>query len=126
MEELDFSATGLLLEEVQKNVERPALFAEIGDDAAASSDSLLDAPVIVKLRESAPGAKLLPGFDHHNVDLALGAECLDELLVLLVLAVLGKAAEACRAPIQRLRAFVKTLLETTMDHSLLKNLQHKT
>lgn len=119
---LNLSGVSLLLKEIQKNGESTRLFSEVGDNGARSSDCLLDRAIVVKLGKAAPGAKILSCFDHHNMDLTLGAKTLDELLVLIVLAVLGQAAQTGCSAIQGLGAFMKTLLESTMDHGLFKNL----
>lgn len=57
------------------------------------------------------------------MDFTFCAKSLDELLVFLILAILGQTAQTGRSAVQGLGAFVKSLLESTMDHGLFKNLQ---
>ena len=113
---------GLLLEVVQKDGEGAGLLAEVGDDGAGSADGLLDVALLVELGEAAPGTKVLAGVDHDDGHLSLGAEGTDKLLVLLVLAVLGEAAEAGGTAVQGLGALVQSLLEAVMDEGLLEDL----
>jgi hypothetical protein len=112
----------LFLEVVQEDRKSTSLFTEIGDDSARSTDSLLDRTIIVELGKSTPGTKVLSGLNHDNVDLTFGTKSLDELLVFLVLAVLGQATKASRSAIQGFGALVKTLLESSVDHGLFKDL----
>ena len=122
VERLDLGSIGLLLEVIQENREGAGFFTKVGDDGAGRSDGLLDAAVVVELGESAPGTEVLSGFDHDDVNLTLGAESLDELLVLVVVAVLGEAAETGGASVQGLGALVESLLQSTVDHGLFQNL----
>lgn len=119
---LDLGSIGLLLEVIQKNRKGAGLFTEIGDDGAGRANGLLDGTVVVKLGESAPGTEVLSGFDHDNVDLTLGTESLDELLVFLVLTVLGEATQTGAAAIECLGALVESLLQSSVDHGLFQDL----
>lgn len=110
------------MEEIQKDGKSTGLFTEIGNDGARSADSLLDTTIIIELGKSAPGTKVLSGLYHDNMDFTFGTESLDELFVLVILAILGEAAETGRAAIQSLGALVKTLLESSVDHGLFKDL----
>jgi hypothetical protein len=56
------------------------------------------------------------------MNLTLSTESLDELLVFLILAVLGEAAETGCAAIQGLGTLVETLFESSVDHGLLQDL----
>jgi len=100
----------LLLEVIQKDRKGTGLLTEIGNDSARGSDGLLDAAIVVELGKSAPGTEVLSGFDHDDMDFSLGTESLDELLIFLVLAVLGKATETGGTSVERLRALVESLL----------------
>lgn len=95
-----FVTIGLLLEVVEKHRQRARLLPKFGDDGAARPDGLLD---------------------HGH--LALGAQSADELLVLLVLAVLREAAETGGAAIEGLGALVKPLAESVVHESLLQDLR---
>jgi hypothetical protein len=110
------------LEEIQKDGKSTGLFTEISNDGARSTDSLLDTTIIIELGKPTPGTKVLSGLDHDNMDFTFGTETLDELLVLVILAILGEATETGRAAIQSLGALVKTLLESSVDHGLFEDL----
>jgi hypothetical protein len=119
---LNLSGVSLLLKKVQKNRKGTSLFTKISDNGARSSDSLLDGTFVVKLGKTTPGTEVLSCIDHDNVNFTFGTKALDELLVFLILTVLGQAAQSGRSAVQGLGAFVKTLLKSTMDHGLSKNL----
>jgi hypothetical protein len=111
------------LKEIQKNRKGTGLFPKVSNDSARSSYCLLYRTIVVKLGKTAPGTKVLSSFDHDNMDFTLGTKTLDELLVLVVLAILGQAAQTGCSAIQGLGTFVKTLLESTVDHGLFKDLK---
>jgi len=113
---------GLLLEVIQEDRECTGLLTKVGDDGARGSDGLLDGAVVVELGESAPRTEVLSGVDHDDVDLSLGTESLDELLVFVVLAVLREAAQSGGAAIEGLGALVESLLESSVDHGLFQDL----
>jgi hypothetical protein len=119
---LELGSTSLLLKKVQEDRKSTGLFSKISDNSARSTDSLLDTAIILKLGKSAPGAEFLSGFDHDDVNFTFGAKGLDKLLVLLVLAILGKAAETGRTTVESLGALVESLLQSTVDHGLLEDL----
>jgi hypothetical protein len=120
---LNLSGVSLLLEKVQKNRKSTGLFSKVGDNSTRSSNGLLHTTIVVKLGKTAPSTKVLTSFDHDNMNFTFGAKSLDELLVLIVLAILGQAAQSRRSAIQCFGTFVKTLLKSTVDHGLSKNLR---
>ena len=117
-----FLAICLLLKVIKKDRQRPGLLSEVGDHSATRPDSLLDLAIRIELGQSTPGTQVLAAINHDDRDLALGAECADELLVLLVLAVLGEAAKAGGAAVEGLGAFVQALAETVVNESLFEDL----
>jgi hypothetical protein len=119
---LELGSTSLLLEKVQEDRKSTSLFSEVGNDTARSTDSLLDAAVVLELGKTTHGTEFLSGFDHDNVDFTFGAEGLDELLVFLILAILRQAAKTSGTTIEGLGALVESLLQATMDHGLLEDL----
>jgi hypothetical protein len=112
----------LLLKVVQKDTKGTSLFTKLGDNSARSTNGLLHTAIVIKLGKSTPCSKVLSGLNHNNVNLAFGAKTLDELLVFLILAILGKTAETSSSAVQSLGAFVKTFLKSSMDHGLFKDL----
>ena len=117
-----FLAIGLLLEVVKQDSQCPGLFTEVGDNSAAGPDSLLDLTLGVQLGQSAPGTQVLSTVNHDHGDLTLSAQSTDELLVLLILAVLSKAAKTGGTAIKGLGALVESLTESVVDKGLLKDL----
>lgn len=118
-----FITVRLLLEVVEKYRQRASLLTEVGDDRAARPDGLLNLSVGVELGQSAPRSQVLAAVDHDNGYFALGAEGANELLVLLVLAVLGEAAESGRAAVEGLGALVQSLAKSIVDEGLLQHLR---
>jgi hypothetical protein len=107
---------------VQQHRKSAGLLSKVGNDSARRTDGLLDTSIIILFGKTTPGSKVLSIFDHDNVDLTFGTESLDELLVFLVLTVLGQTSETGSSAIQGLGAFVKTLLESTVDHCFFQDL----
>jgi hypothetical protein len=126
MQRDDFLLISLILEVVKEHRKRARLLPEVGDDRAARPDGLLHLTVGIKLGQSTPGPKVLPGVDHDHGYLPLGAQGAYELLVLLVLAVLSEAAQSRRAAIEGLGAFVQSLAQSVVNEGLLQDLQNKT
>ena len=118
-----FFTIRLLLEVIEKNRQRASLLPEFGDDRAARPHGLLDLALGVELGQPAPRTQILAGVDHDHGHLALGAQSADELLVLLVLAVLREAAETGGAAIEGLGALVKPLAESVVYEGLLQDLR---
>ena len=118
-----FVTIGLLLEVVEKHRQRARLLPEFGDDGAACPDGLLDLALGIELGQPAPRTQILAAVDHDHGHLALCAQGADELLVLLVLAVLREAAETGGAAIEGLGALVKPLAESVVHESLLQDLR---
>lgn len=56
------------------------------------------------------------------MDLAFGTERTNELLVLLILAILGKTTKTGGATVERLGGLVESLFESIVDKSLLEDL----
>jgi hypothetical protein len=119
---LDLSSIRLLLEVIQQHRKSTSLLSKVGNDSTGGTDGLLDTAIVIELGKSTPGTKVLSSFDHDNVDFTFGTKTLDELLVFLILTILGQATKASRSAIQSLGTLVKTLLESTVDHCLFKDL----
>jgi hypothetical protein len=117
-----FLTIGLLLKVVKKDRKSPSLLTEVGDNGAGSPDGLLDLTIGIQLGQSAPGTEVLSRVNHDNTDLTLSAQGADELLVLFVLAVLGKAAKTGGAAVEGLGTFMETLAESVMNEGLLEDL----
>jgi len=120
------SGIGLLLKVIKKDGEGMGFFSEISDDSARSTDSLLDGTIIINLGKTTPGTEVLTGLDHNNMHFTLSTKSADEFLVLLVFAVLRKTAKTGRTAVESLSAFVKSLLKSIMDKSLLEDLLFRT
>jgi len=103
---LILSSISLLLKVVKKNGEGAGLLSEIGDDGTRGAHSLLHRAFSIELGKSTPRTEILPAVHHDDGHLSLSAQSTNELLVLLVLAVLGEAAEAGRATVEGLGALV--------------------
>jgi len=102
-----------------------SLLTKLGDYCARSTDSLLDGALLIKLGKTAHSTEILSSINHDDGNLTLCAESTDELLVLIILAILCKTAETSRTAVKGLCTLMKSLLETIMDEGLLKNLWHK-
>lgn len=89
---------------VEHHVEGRALLAEVSDDGNGAAHGLADVALSIELGQAAPFTDLSAGIGHDQVDTALGAQSLDELLVLLVVAVLGEDAQASTSTVQGLHA----------------------
>ena len=92
------------LDVVEDHVEGRALLAEVSDHGDGAADGLADVALSIELGEAAPLTDLSAGIGHDQVNTGLGAKGLDQLLVLLVVAVLGKDAQASRSAVQGLHA----------------------
>jgi len=119
-----FLAIGLLLKVIKKNGQSACLFTEVGNDSTTGPDSFLHLTISIKLGQSAPCTQILAAINHDDGDFTLSAESADELLVLLVFAVLSETAETGRAAVESLGAFVKSLTETVMNKGLFENLDN--
>lgn len=117
-----FLTIGLLLKVVKKDRKSPGLLTEVGDDSTGSSDGLLNLTIGIQLGQSAPSTEVLSRVNHDNGDLTLSAQSTDELLVLFVLTVLGKAAKTGGAAVEGLGTFMETLAESVMNEGLFEDL----
>ena len=113
----------MLLEVVKKNRQGPCLLTKVSDDSTTGPDSLLHLTIGIKLGQSTPCSQILAAVNHDDRDFTLGAESADELLVLLVLAVLGKTAKTGGAAVEGLGTFMEALAETIMDKCLFEDLR---
>ena len=103
-------------------MKRGALLAVVGDDGHGAADSLADSAVFVELGQADPLAEFLALVALDKVHVALGAQGLDELGVLVVVAVLGQDAQASGAAVQGLGALVQATAKPVVDQRRLENL----
>ena len=101
-----FLTIGLLLKVVKENGKSPGFLTKIGNDGTAGPDCLLDLTIGIQLGQTTPGTQVLTAIDHDYGDLTLSTKSTDELLVLLILTVLGKAAKTGGTTVEGLGAFV--------------------
>jgi hypothetical protein len=89
---------------VEDHVQGRALLSEVSDDGDGAAHSLADGAVLSQLGKAAPLTDLGTGIGHDQVNAGLGAQSLDKLLVLLVVAVLGEDAQASTSTVKGLHA----------------------
>ena len=92
------------LDVVKHHVKGGTLLSEVGDNGDRALHGLADVALSIKLGKTAPLTDLSTRVSHDQVDTGFGAQSLDKLLVLLVVAVLGKDAKASLAGIESLHA----------------------
>lgn len=85
---------------LEEHVEGAGLLAEVADGNARALEVLLDGAGAVALDEAGPLGELGALGDTHEVDVVLGAERGDELLVAGFLAVVGEDAEVGGARVE--------------------------
>ena len=105
-----FLCVGLFLKVIKQNWQGSCLFPEVFDDCTRCPYGLLHTPIIVELRQSTPSTKVLTTVYHDYRHLSLLTKSADKLFVLLVLAILGQAAETSLAAIEGLGTLVKAFL----------------
>jgi hypothetical protein len=89
------------LDVVQENVEGLTLRAIVLHNDARAPNNLSRGTLFVDLAETGPLAELELGLDPNQVNRVVCAECLNELLVRLLVAVLGEDAQVCLQSIGR-------------------------
>lgn len=89
---------------VQDDVKGGGFLTIVGDHGARAADNLACSAIGIALSKTAPLSELSAGIDHDKVDTRLVAQGLDQLHVLVVVAVLGEAAEAGSASVEGLSA----------------------
>lgn len=109
------------LDVVEDHVEGRALLSEVSDDGDGAADGLADVALGIELGEANPLTDLSAGIGKDQVDTGLGAKGLDQLLVLLVVAILGKDAKASISAVKGLHGLVKTTAKTVEDKRLLED-----
>ena len=90
-----------LFDLLEEHVEGAGLLAEVADGDARALEVLLDGAGAVALDEAGPLGELGALGDADKVDVVLGAEAGDELLVARLLAVVGEDAEVGGARVER-------------------------
>lgn len=106
----------------EEDVETLALLTVVTDDNARAADDLSGVALTVDLAQTSPGAEGLGVRDLEEVNLVLGAESLDELDVLLLVARLDEDAEVGLAAVKGLGALAQATGKTVVDQSLLEDL----
>ena len=96
----------LLLKVIKENRQGASFLAEVSNDGATRPNRLLYLTFGIKLSQSTPGTEFLSSFNHDDGDFSLGTEGTNELLVLLVFAVLGKAAKTSGTTVKSLGTLV--------------------
>lgn len=80
---------------VKQNVKSLALLAIVLDNNAAAANNLACGALLVDLAETGPLSELELRLDADEVDAVVRAQGLDELLVVLLVAVLRQNAQVC-------------------------------
>jgi hypothetical protein len=93
---------------VKDHVQGGGLLTEVSDDGDGALHSLAHVALGIELGQAAPLADLSAGVGHDQVHARLGAQSLNQLLVLLVVAVLSQDAQTSSAGIQSLHRPIKT------------------
>lgn len=94
----------------------------LGDHSHAAADDLARVAVAVNLAEAAHLTQLLLVGDVHNGHVAVGAESLHQLGVVLLLDGLGQEADVGTVSIDNLGALVDAALQTVVLESVLDDL----
>jgi len=110
------------LDVVENDVKGGAELAIISDDSHRAADSLADGAILSQLGKANPLTELLALIALDKVHVALGTQGLNELGVLVVVAVLGEDAEAGGATVQGLGALVKATAEPVVHKRRLEHL----
>ena len=93
-----------------------------GDGNGRAADNLAGRSLLVDLAEAGPLAELLVVVNLEQVDAVLGAESLDELGVVLLVAVAGKDNKVGLALVNGLDSLAKTTGKTVVNKGALQNL----
>lgn len=98
-------------------------------DDTRASDDLSWIALTINLAETSPSSEDLGVTDFNEVDLVLGAECLDELEILCFRAGLDENAEMCLALVKGLGALTEppgeTVVEERVFQDLLREVAHR-
>jgi hypothetical protein len=103
-------------------VETLRLDTVVLDDDAGAANDLTGVALLVDLAEASPGAEDLGVSNLDQVDLVLGAESLDELEVLGLVASFDQDAKVGLALVEGLGCLTETTSETVVNESVLQNL----
>lgn len=96
----------LLLKIVKEYRQGTSFLPKVSNNGTACPHCLLHLTVSIELGQPTPSTELFSTIDHDDRDFAFGTEGTNELLVLLVFAILGKTAKTGRTTIEGLGTLV--------------------